>query len=476
MTTTQGSSSSSFGKTLSVTGAVLLTLSVVTPASSMFIIIPGVIEQAGTGVMISLAFAGALGLIVALVYAELACEFRSAGGEYIYVEKLFNDVSAYPVIVVNLVTQTFITSVLALGAGDYINAIVPINPVTTAVLFVAFATIFGILHIKTNAVITGFFFLAELTALGAVSYFGIRHIAHSPGIFFSRPVHSINGKLLATPFSVIAMATAAALFAFNGYEEAIYLNEEMKRPKLIGRAILISFVVGLILEATPTALTLLASNDISQFVDPRVSPYIELVGRVAGHTGVVFVSSVISLAVLNACIANVLLTARFVFSTGRSGLWGKRMCGPLTTLSRQDVPVWATLIVGVLGGAACVVPINTLFVLTGTGLVFIYAALCLAVISKRRKTYRSPAQFENGNFKMPLVPFLPLIGFVGLVGVLIANWADPTLGRPSIIVSAVEILIGIIWWFTRHKLLKVGPLNSVLGQSDAKIEVTAGGM
>lgn len=456
MSTSPVSDPGAFKQVLSVLSTIMLTLSVVTPASSMFIIIPGVIAQAGTGVIPSLVVAGIVGAIVALVYAELASRYRSTGGEYVYVARVLNDIPAYPIIVVNLITQTFITSVLAIGAGDYFHQIMPIDPTTTAVIVVIIATLFGVLHIQANAWITSIFFAVEFAALATVVHLGLPHIHAAnlgrmwlPFSFWD----SGNSHLATTPLITIAMATAATLFAFNGYEEAVYLNEQMRRPKLIGWVIIICFLLSIFLESTPTVVALLSSADVPSFVNPKVNQYVDLVRRFGGDRWVVFISASISIAVLNACLANILLTARFLFSAVRSGGFGKKFTGPLKRLNSQNVPAGATLFVGSLGVAACYVPLNTLFVLTGTGLVFIYGALCWVLVrdrSKMKKDGRSP---EDGTFYLPWpwVPVLPILGGLALAFVLIANWMDPDIGRKSILYSLGEILLGLAYWFIRSK-------------------------
>src|SRR2546428_660323 len=67
---------------LRVLGALLITLSAITPASSVFIIAPGVMQQAGTGAIWSFLAAGVVGVFMAFVYAELASAFPLTGGEY----------------------------------------------------------------------------------------------------------------------------------------------------------------------------------------------------------------------------------------------------------------------------------------------------------------------------------------------------------------------------------------------------------
>jgi amino acid transporter len=56
-------------RSMGIVGVLLLTLSAITPASSVFVIVPGVITQAGSGAFISM-FAGALLAVpIAYVYA-----------------------------------------------------------------------------------------------------------------------------------------------------------------------------------------------------------------------------------------------------------------------------------------------------------------------------------------------------------------------------------------------------------------------
>jgi polyferredoxin len=52
-------------RSMRVIGALLLTLSAITPASSVFVIVPGVIRQAGTGAFLSMLAAALLAVPIA---------------------------------------------------------------------------------------------------------------------------------------------------------------------------------------------------------------------------------------------------------------------------------------------------------------------------------------------------------------------------------------------------------------------------
>src|SRR5580658_2825766 len=112
-------------RSLRVFGALLLTLSAVTPASSVFVIIPGIISQAGTGALISLLVAAVVALAMALVYAELASAFPHAGGEYAMLGRTLGPFVGYVFLGMNVVGSTLAPAVLSLGAADYVQAVWP---------------------------------------------------------------------------------------------------------------------------------------------------------------------------------------------------------------------------------------------------------------------------------------------------------------------------------------------------------------
>ena len=154
-----------FIRSMKVTGVLLLTLSAVTPASSVFVVIPGIIGQAGTGAFISLAAAALVALAMALVYAELASAFPHAGGEYAMLGRTLGPFVGFVFMGMNLVGSTLAPAVLSLGASDYVAAIWPnVGRVPFAVGIVASSMLLGILNIRLNAWVTGVFLLVEVLA------------------------------------------------------------------------------------------------------------------------------------------------------------------------------------------------------------------------------------------------------------------------------------------------------------------------
>lgn len=67
-------------RTLGVWGVLFLTLSITTPASSVFVIAPGILQEAGTGAVWALAIAAIVSICTSYVYAELSSAWPVAGG------------------------------------------------------------------------------------------------------------------------------------------------------------------------------------------------------------------------------------------------------------------------------------------------------------------------------------------------------------------------------------------------------------
>ena len=228
MTAITASAPRPFVRSMKVTGVLLLTLSAVTPASSVFVIIPGIIGQAGTGAFISLSAAALVALAMALVYAELASAFPHAGGEYSLLGRTLGPFVGFVFMGMNLVGSTLAPAVLSLGASDYVAAIWPsVGRVPLAVGIVAASMLLGILNIRVNAWVTGLFLLVEVLALVVRGALGFAHAQRPLGEFITHPLTLHLGALVPTPIAMMGLATAVAIFSYNGFGAAVYFSEEM---------------------------------------------------------------------------------------------------------------------------------------------------------------------------------------------------------------------------------------------------------
>ncbi|WP_131742144.1 APC family permease [Actinomadura roseirufa] len=429
---------------LKTVGALLIVLSAVTPASSVFVVAPGVIAQAGTGAFWSFAAAGVVGVFMAFVYAELSSAYPLTGGEYAIVGRTLGRLPGFVVLGLILITQLLILAVIALGVGTYLGVLVDgLNGPVAAAVTVLLATVVAIFDIKVNALVTGIFLAIEMIALLVLAGLGFLHVERPFTDLLAHPVVAGDGGgLAATSAGLIAAATAVAIFSYNGYGSAVYFGEETHDARrAVARTILWALGITVAAELVPITAVLLGAPDLDKLLhsDTMLEYFITERG---GDTLNTVISLAIALAILNAVIAIMLLTARLVFSSGRDGTWSPRVDKALTALHpRFGTPWVATVLAGVLGAAACFLDEKFLLVVTGTSLVVVYGSLCLAVIAGRRNGTTAHAEY-----RMPLFPVAPVAALAALVYVIYQNAKDPEVGRPSLFVTAGVIVLATAYF------------------------------
>lgn len=435
---------------LKVVGALLITLSAISPASSVFVIAPGVIGQAGTGAIWSFLAAGVVGVFMAFVYAELGSAFPLTGGEYAIVSRVLGRLPGFLVMGLILVTQVIIVAVIALGVGIYLAAVFPglDGPVVAAVTVVV-AAAFGVLDIKLNAWVTGVFLGIEILALVVVAALGFLHVERP---LFAEPVAASPPAAVA--FGVIGAATAIAIFAYNGYGSAVVLGEETTDAgRGIAKAILWALVITVAAEIIPVAAVLLGAPSLDGLFSAGNMMEYFITERAGSGTNTV-ISLVIALAIINAVLAILLLTARLFFSTARDSVWPRSAGRVLGSIHPKFHTPWgATLVVGVLSAAVCFVDLQVLLVVTGSSLIVVYAALCLAALFGRRNGSTAHAEY-----KMKWFPVPPVLALAALVYVSYQTATDPAVGRPSLLVTAgILVLAGLGYALRRKHWVLRGP-------------------
>ncbi|MBE7217239.1 MAG: APC family permease [Caulobacteraceae bacterium] len=432
---------------MALPGVLFLTLSAATPASSVFIILPDVIRQAGTGAVLALTAAAAVALLVALAYAELGSAFPHAGGEYVMTGLTLGSGAGFVVLVLNLLNSLLTGAVFALGVADYLHALWP----AASALGVAFAvvggcTALGLLDIRAGAWVTGGALVLELAAVAAVSALGLAHPARGASALLhpvSLGAPGLGGAgLAATPALTLALSGTAALFAFDGYGSAVYFAEETRDVRRrLAWAVLLAWGLTVAAEIAPAAAVLLGARDLPRLLrDPAMMG--GFVRDQAGGAAAAAVELFVAAAVANAVAALVLLSARQVYATARDGAWpaaASRLLGRVDPVRRA--PAAATLLTGAAMAALALLPLRLLLILTGTSITLIYAALQLALIAGRRRGATAGARFRS-----PLGVAGAGLALAACAGVLAADAMDATEGRPSLAISVALAAAAWAWW------------------------------
>ena len=433
-------------RSMRVIGTLLLTLSAVTPASSVFVIVPGAITQAGSGAFLSMAAAAILAIPIAYVYSELASAFPIAGGEYSMVGRSVGAAASFATFGLTITSNMLAPAVLALGASTYLAVVVPdLNPIVVGMTIIAATTVLGILHIRTNAWVTGVFLLLELLALAVLAVLGFLDVKRSLWEIITHPVVVSQSALHPTPLAAIGVATSVSIFAYNGYGAAVYFAEEMhEAPRLIARTILWALVITVVTELVPLTAVLMGAPNLQALLG-STSPFSDFITAVGGYALSVVIGLSVALAILNAVLATLLQNARFFYSTGRDGTWHPRINDAfLVTHDRFNSPWIATLAAGISSMAMCLLGLQWLLVITGTGIALIYAAVCIAAIAGR-----TTGTTKHAVYRMPFYPFWPVLGLLALAYVFYTSAIDPDIGRPSLLINSVVMVVALAYYGLR---------------------------
>lgn len=437
-------------RSLRVVGNVMITLSSITPASSVFIIIPAILLGVGTGSFLALAFAALVGVFMAFCWGELCAAYPIAGGDYAVVWHAFKGRAkplAGPVSMVLFAlwidTIVFIPAVIALGTAQYLGVIWTVDTATAGAVVMLIAAGLAILRVRVNAVLTGVMLAIEMLALVIVTVLGLvnLHGDRISHLFTNWQIGNGHGGTDPVAFGAILAITAVAVFAYNGYAAPVNLSEETQgSSRGIARAILWSLVITVLAEMIPTTAVLLGAPTLDTVTNAEVSggaPMNAFLLATSSETVNDIVSLGITVAILNAVVAIVIQFGRVLYSSGRDRAWPGPVNRWMSSVSpRFQTPWFATALVGVLGAVLCLtVSLNTIITLTGATLVLNYALVAVGAI-----VGRATGATAHSPYRMPAWPLPPVLAIAALVYITTKQT------QKSLVVTGVTMLIGLLYW------------------------------
>jgi amino acid transporter len=401
-------------RVLGPAAAVLLVLSCITPASSLFIIVPALLPEQGSGVVLTILAGVVVSIAVGACYAELGTRTASAGGEYAMVTHTLGKPAGWLTFALSGVLLWVIPPIIALGTADYLADLFTIERGLAGAIVMLLATATAVLDVKANALVTGVFLGLELLTAVVVTVLGLAHLERGPGELVGP--HVSNGSGL-EPFTLAILVSGLAVgtFVVSGFGTAAYLAEEIVDPRRnVARVVFWSLGLGALVILIPTATTVLAVDDLSML---RTGSFTDFVRGWGGEGVAVAVNLGIAIAILNAVIVMVLQNGRVVYASARDRAWPAPVNHALTRLHPRFSSPWlATLVIGIPGAVlAYAIDIESLLGITSVIISVIYVALAVAALVVRR-------QRTAAGWRMPLWPLPPLLVIVA-VGYALAGAA-----------------------------------------------------
>ncbi|UXX93467.1 APC family permease [Streptomyces sp. AD2-2] len=416
-------------RSIGIVGGTLLTLSCVTPASTLFVVVPDLFGSLGTATALTIAIGSVLCIAVAFCYSELGTLIPSAGGEYAMVSTLAGRLAGWLVFVLSLLVVMIVPPVIAMGTADYLAPIAHLNPSMTGAGVMLLATLAGLLDLRANAWITGIFLVLEVIAAGVVALLGFTHSRRGIGSLTSMQVAGAHGHTDTVTAMLVVSGLAIALFVTQGFSTAVYLSEELENPRRnVARTVLATLAISTVIILVPVVAITMGASDLSTLTGGDISTMVTAWSNSAVGT---FVSLCVALAIINAGIVMVIQNSRVLFASSRDKAWPQPVNTLFSKLGRFGSPWVATLAVGIPGAILCFVNLDTLYGVTGVSVTGMYLLVAVAALLSRRGHHR-----HTHAWRMPLWPAMPILLIAVLAYILTQQETTYLLWTGGIVAAA----------------------------------------
>ena len=328
---------------LGVLGAVLLTVSGITPTASIFIDAPVAFSSTGSGVFWSFVIAAVLALGLAFCYAELGTMFPVTGGLYSVVARVLGRPIGFIGFVDYLVLAIVGPATIGLGTAQYIGVFwSTVNSNLVGVILILSTMVVAMFSIKGNAVVTGLFLAIEMLVIFTLIGLGFSHMNQPVAILFQPQTYTAVGSSLPSAWARSWPAWRSPSAPDNGYDGPITFSEELKNPRRdVSRAVLISLAVAVLGEFLPITAVALGSPSLHGTLTTSKTPMSYFIQAVAGKTVDDPITVGVILAIVNSAIVGMLALGRLVYSSGRDRAWPGPINGWLTYVNpRFQTPWW----------------------------------------------------------------------------------------------------------------------------------------
>ncbi|MEO8302377.1 MAG: amino acid permease [Rhizomicrobium sp.] len=366
---------------------------------------------------------GALTLIGALCYAELATAFPNAGGEYHFLSRAYGRGIALMFAWARCtVIQTGAIALVAFVYGDYAQGIAPLGPYGPAIhaglviLLFTGINIAGTMQGKTaQRIFTATDILAILMLVGAglsVAVFG--------GATPPAPAPATEGSS-----GMIGLAMVFVLLTYGGWNEAAYLSAELRDGKrnmvrvLVGSIVTVTVIYFLVAWACLYVMgfeALQKSNAIAA----------DVMRAAFGPSGAGLIALFVCGSAISTLNATIFTGARVYYALGRDlpglkffGIWSVRGENPSNAFLLQGAIALALVVLGAFSrnGFKTMVeytsPVFWLFMIMVAGSIFIF---------RRRDPDRTLS------YRVPFYPFVPIIFTATCIYMLYSSLAYAGIG------------------------------------------------
>ncbi|MBN2169269.1 MAG: amino acid permease, partial [Actinobacteria bacterium] len=387
-------------------------------------LLPGLISaKAGPAAILSFLIAGAVSGCAALSICELSTGLPMSGGDYFFISRsmgpLFGSIVGWGA----LMGLAFKGAFAFVGAGDYLNALVSVQPLLFAVVFCVLFMLVNISGTRLSGMLQNivvFILIVTFSMFIARGLFSIRLSNFQP--FFTGNIFSFME------------ATGMVFITYLGLTSASAIAEEVRDP---GRNIPLGIMASIIYVTLTYSLVMFVTEGL--FPAGRVSlslaPLVDASEMLAGTAGIVTIVICGLMATLSTGNGVLLTAPRYSLAMGRDNLmpeWAAKINRLTKTPSRSILLMGAFMC-----GLILALDLENFAKLGSTFNIMLFILANASVIILR-KTY---PDWYRPKFRSPLYPWVQTAGILGSAVFI------PFMGLSSIITTVALIAFGAAWYY-----------------------------
>jgi len=466
--------------------------------SGIFIVSADIARVVGSpmGLLLAWVITGALTLLAALSYGELAAMMPRAGGQYVYLREAYSPLWGFLYgWTLFLVIQTGTIAAVAVGFARFLGVLVPsISPTAwvippirvsegyavslstqqvVAILSIALLTMTNTRGLRIGKIIQNIFTSAKTLSLLALIALGII-VGRSTGAAaanFAEPWAAAGAQTIASRYFdflpevsaaagglglivVFAVAQVGSLFSADAWNNITFTAGEVKNPRRnlpLALAAGTGLVIGLYILANIAYLSALTVGEIQTAPDDRVGT--AALSVIFGGAGSAIMAVAILISTFGCNNGLILAGARVYYAMARDGLFFKSV----SRLNTRHVPAVGLVLQGIWASLLVLPRTRTEDAATGTVLygnvysnlldyvvfsVLIFYVLTVAGLFVLRRT-RPDAERPYKAFAYPVFPALYLLAALVILLVLIAYRTETT--WPGLLIVLTGIPVYFLW-------------------------------
>jgi len=381
---------------------------------------------------------GAVAMMGAFIWAELATRLPGAGGNYLYLRVAYHPSVAFVYgWVLLLVTQTGGMAAVAVTFARYFREI---TGCAWSDGLLAATTLLGLTAVNCLGVRAGSNVQSVLMLLRAAAIAGMVVLGLILGGGRIHPLPLLDQPVSFGLAAAIGAAMTPVAFAYGGWQTASFVAEEMRDSRRdLSRGLLlgVSGVIALYLSANFVCLKVLGPAGLGATRTPATA----VMRAALGDSGALWIAVGIAVSTLGFLSQSILTAPRVYYAMARDGLFFATL-GRLSP--RTAVPAAAIVAQGLAATATALLGTYEKILNYEVAVDFILFALVAAslFVFRRREGSATPA----GVHKVPGHPYTTALFVVACVTIVASTvWADPGNSVKGWLILLTGIPVYLYW-------------------------------